>query len=106
MSSAEKKERERQIKEDIKKFLMEKKELGKEFNEKKRNLRKDISGKEIIQKQKEIDDEIKEAEEYIKRLKKNISGKEKILESLDNRTKKLEEEREKNVLLLMKLRKL
>jgi hypothetical protein len=91
----EEKEREEAIKEDIKKLLMEKKEFERGFNEKKRNLRGDVSGKEIIQKRKEINDEIKEAEKHIRGLKKKISGKKNILESLDNRARKLEEEREK-----------
>ena len=43
---------------------MEKKKLEREFNKKKQNLRGDVSGKEIIQKRKEINDEIIEAEKY------------------------------------------
>ena len=87
-------EREKTIKDDLKNLQSEKRELEKEFNEKKQGLGKGVMGKDIIQEQNEINDHIREHENSIKELKKKIDAKDASLKRHENSIKRAEDEQE------------
>ena len=91
----EEKEREKVVIEELKSLQKEKKELEREFNKKKQSLGKGAFGKEVLQKQKDLDDHIREHEKGIKELNKKIQSKERSLEKYEDTIEKLEEEKEK-----------
>jgi hypothetical protein len=101
----EEKEKEKTIREEIKGLQAEKREIEKEFNEKKQNLGKGVGGESILQRQKDIDDHIRAYEEDIDKLKKEISNRETVLNRYENSIEKLEEEKEKTKSALRDKRK-
>ena len=101
----EEKEREKTVREEIKDLRTEKREIEKEFNEKKQGLGKGVGGKDILQRQKELDDHIREHEKGIEELKKKISSKERSLDGYENRIERLEEEKANAKSALMDKRK-
>ena len=101
----EEKEREKTVREEIKDLRTEKREIEKEFNEKKQGLGKGVGGKDILQRQKELDDHIREHEKGIEELKKKISSKEMSLDRYENRIERLEEEKANAKSALMDKRK-
>ena len=90
----EEKDRQRTINDDLKRLQEEKRGMEKDFNEKKQKLGKIVFGKELIQKRKEFDDEIKQNENGVKELGKEIEAKDISLKRFENRIKRLEEEKE------------
>lgn len=87
-------EREKSVNEEIKNLLEEKKELELEYNKKKQSLGKGIAGREILEKQKELNDHIRDHEKGIENLKEKLEGNEKAFERYGNEIEKLVKEKE------------
>ncbi len=88
----EEKGRERAAEEEIKNLLAERKEIEKEYSDKKGAGKPSIS-RDVMQKQKDANDHIREHEREIEELKKEIGNKEKSLERFRDNIEKLEEEK-------------
>ncbi len=88
-------EREKSVNEELKSQLEEKRELELEYSKKKQSMGKGIAGREILQKQKELNDHIREHEKDISKLKEKISSNEKALGTYENEIEKLGKEKEK-----------
>ena len=71
------------------------KELEREFNKKKQSLGKGAVGKEVLQKQKDLDNQIREHEWNIDGLRKKIESKQRALGKCEDTIEKLGEEKEK-----------
>jgi len=98
-------EREKSVNEDIKSQLEEKKEMEHEYNNKKQSLGKGIVGNEILQKQKELNEHIREHEKGIENLKEKIDENVKASERYGNEIEKLVKEKEKAEEKLLEARK-
>ena len=91
----EENEREKSIREEIKILQSERKDIGKDYKDKVMELGKDISGKDFLQKQKDLDDHIRKHKKSINELNKRAEGKEIALKRYNNRIEKLLEDEEK-----------
>jgi len=69
--------------------------LEKEFNERKQGLGKEVAGKELIQKQKDIDDHIREHEKDVEKLNTEIESRERSLERSESSIERLQQGIEK-----------
>ena len=99
------KEREKTIKGEIKDLQTEKREIEKEFNEKKKGFEKGVAVKDLIQRQKYLDDLIREHENDIEELKKKINTNERTLERYESNIEKLEQEKEHAKSAVMDIKK-
>ncbi len=99
------KEREKTIKGEIKDLQTEKRGVEKEFNEKKKGFEKGVAGKDLIQRQKYLDDLIRGYENDIEELKKKISTNERALERYESNIEKLEQEKEHAKSAVMDIKK-
>mgnify|MGYP001234521364 CR=1 FL=1 len=101
----EEQERGKTINDDLKNILTEKKGIEEEFKGKRDSLGKGIAGGDILQKQKELNDHIKEYEKDIDDLNKEIESKERALERYENNIENLEEEKDKDKTALLDKKK-
>ena len=89
----EEQEKEKAMNDDLKYLLTEKKDIENEFKGKRQSIGKEITGKDILQKQKELNDRIREHENGIRELNKGIKSKEKALKMYESGIEILEEEK-------------
>ena len=99
------KERENEISGQIKELLEEKKNIESEFKGKKQSAAKGISGKDILEKQKAINDHIRQHEGEIADLKKKIENKESLIGGHKSSIERLEEDRTKEKIELLDKKK-
>ncbi len=103
----EEQERGRELREQIKGLLEEKKGIEEGFRSRKIGASKGVSGKDVIDKQKGINDHIIEHEKELNELKKKTESKERLIEKYKAEIEKLEEERgREKITFLQKKREL
>ncbi len=104
-SKLEEKEREKEAQEQIKALLEEKKAIEEDIRGKRQSASKGISERDILERQKGINDHIRQHEKELEELKKKRESKESLIEWHKGSIQKLEEEKDKEKIELLDKKK-